>query len=200
MLSVLPLLGASGCATKALLETARSPDTYEYKEVIDQVMMTEDGRKLVVIGPKFHYIFDVKPQFSKILRSPLQEKLTAGISDFFVREDASVSGNVVLTLKDANDEEFAQAESLGFTGSKTEARLRYDLRGKRYSASGFDMPAGLKQLNRSYEVSVVEWHKGLKQAMVLLTPLTVAADGVIVLAAIPLLSIWLLSAGSVRIM
>ncbi|PLP99292.1 hypothetical protein [Cupriavidus pauculus] len=200
VLSMLPLFGASGCVTHKLVSDATSLERKgKYEEVIDQVMMTADGTKLVVIAPKHHCIFDVKPQFAELLHSPLHQKLTAHLSTFRVEPGGVVSGAIGLTLSDLDDAEYASARAFGLYGSRTNMRGSYDLRGERYSAGGFRMPGSMKPLNRSYEVTVEECSRRAKPAMVLLTPLTEAVDGVLVLAAIPLVPILILSRAGVPI-
>lgn len=62
------------------------------------------------------------------------------------------------------------------------------MQGARYSAANFSMPAGTKPLNKPYRVEVREaLPNGAREALVGMTPLTVAADGALILLAIPLI-------------
>lgn len=200
MLSMLSSLGVSGCTGAMLSDAVRLERRGEYKEGIDQVMLTVDGKKLAVIAPTYHYILDVQPEFSDLLRSPLHRKLSARFSTFDIHPGGIASGTVWLTLNDPDDQEYAKALSLGFKGPKTEASKRYKISGERYLARDFKLPANLTPLNESYEITVVEWSRGAKQAKILLTPLTVAADGVILLAAIPLGLLWYFSGAKMSLM
>ncbi|MFB9160300.1 hypothetical protein ACFFT9_21885, partial [Chromobacterium violaceum] len=63
----------------------------------------------------------------------------------------------------------------------------YKVRGTRYLAKGFELPASVSKFNHDYEIIVRESHSpGVKRAMVLLTPVTLAMDGVLVLGGIVL--------------
>ena len=101
-----------------------------------------------------------------------------------------MTGGFTLSLPaDASSEDQRLAQSYGFSknasGPMTQSFL---LSGKRYSAKGFTMPSALaKKFNQTYSVQIrEEVPTGGKAALVLLTPLTVAADGVLTLLSIPL--------------
>ena len=48
-------LGMTGCVTHELREKIRNDASYT--EEVSSVLMSEDGKKLVFIGDRYHYIF-----------------------------------------------------------------------------------------------------------------------------------------------
>jgi len=185
------LSSTTGClVTHQLYDTINEPKYQNYTETVNQILFSADGKKLVFIGPEYHYIFDVPEHLEALLNSPLHKKMTAEIVAFSVNRDAKVTGRVYLNIEKPNDDEKSQVMALGFLDSHDGHSLYcfFDLQGTRYSAKGFNMPASTMRLNQSYAVNVREQLPiGVKKALVLLTPLTVAADGAIVLLAIPLI-------------
>jgi hypothetical protein len=181
-LSSLTLLSVSGCFTPMLYE----PRTYD--ETALSFLVTEDGSRLVVLGEKYHYIFDdISPSLKEILLGPLHLRtvVVAVLANFYVKSDNVVTGDYVLSLSDqASDEQRKIAMSAGFVSP--DLTLSGHLKGVRYSAKGFPFPAAQTQgFAHRYDASVREERS--KTAKVLLTPVTVAADGVLILGGLFLL-------------
>jgi hypothetical protein len=157
--------------------------------------VTEDGSKLVVLGEKYHYIFDeISPALKHILLSPLELRtvVAAGLSNFSVGSDNVVTGDYTLSLLDtASEAQRRSAIDAGFV--VPELSLSGHLNGLRYSAEGFRAPADIQKFVRPYIVSVEEPRS--MTARILLTPLTVTADGVLILAGLALLLIVLAGMG-----
>ncbi|RZT42101.1 hypothetical protein [Cupriavidus agavae] len=171
-LLLVSLLGTSGCVTRGMYEADNYPDYELYTETVSQILMSQDGKKLVVVAPLYHYIFDAPPGLVDLLNSPLREKLSANFSVFTVTRENAVSGNV---------------EVKG-TGAKQPALT---LHGTRYRAGTKALPLQAEALNQTYAVTVREETPSAPLPLkILATPLTVAADGVIVLLAIPLVPIF----------
>lgn len=184
--SALPLLGLGGCATKALYKKISEKEHKDYKEPVSQILVSSDGKKIVVLGETYHYIFDTPPKLIEVLDSPLHPKLSAVMRQFDVTPNGDINGSFFLLLpKDATDEDEQLAQSYGFKKSNGERTSQnFELNGKRYSAKGFTMPATgqTKKFNQPYSVRVrEELPTGGKAALALLTPVTVAADGALVL-------------------
>lgn len=201
--SALPLLGLSGCATEALYGKIAEKEYKNYKEPVSQILVSSDGKKIVVLGEAYHYIFDTPPKLIEILDSPLHPKLSAVMRQFNVTPDASIKGSFMLVMpKDASEQHQQLAQSYGFMARKGErASLSFSLTGKRYSAKGFTAPTGqAKQFNQPYSVDVEEELPiGGKAALALLTPVTVAADGALVVLGIALLPLLAIGAGGVMV-
>ncbi len=181
-LSSLTLVSVSGCFTPMLYE----PRTYD--ETALSFLVTEDGSRLVVLGEKYHYIFDdISPSLKEILLGPLHLRtvVVAVLANFYVNSDNVVTGDYVLSLSDqASDEQRKRAMSAGFV--PPDLTLPGHLKGVRYSAEGFPFSAAQTQgFAHRYDARVREERS--KAAKILLTPVTVAADGVLILGGLFLL-------------
>ena len=187
----LTILSIAGCFTPMLYAPRH------YDETGLAFYVTEDGSKLVVIGEKYHYIFDdVSPSLKEILLSPLELRtvVAASLMNFFVGSDNAVTGGYALSLLDtASEAQRKSAIAAGF--AVPELTLSGQLRGLRYSAEGFRLPAtDRRTFAHSYVVNVGESRSTTTK--VLLTPLAVTADGVLILAGTAL--VLLLLAGYAR--
>ena len=172
----------SGCMTNALVDYASSRNIVKYEESVNQIYISENGKKLVFIGPKHHYIFDAP----EVLTSPLLKRLhVAHFWDFEVNAQGQARGGVVLYITEPTPEEMQEAIALGFQKAGTPPFSLHDenfgylldikLNGIRYSTDGFKMPTSTVQLKATYKVTVRE-DTGGNQAARLLTPLTVVGD------------------------
>lgn len=175
--------------TEALYSKAKEKEYRYYSETVSQILATEDGKKIVVIGQGYHYILDAPPRLIALLDSPLHSKVEARMDGFDVNPDSDLKGDITLFLKDsATEDDVRLAQAFEFSKRGKAMYLPVKLSGKRYSAENFSMPASqARALNRPYEVRIrEELPAGGKAALVLLTPLTVAADGALILFSIPL--------------
>lgn len=184
-------LALSGCTTASLLKES-TEDTVDYqREKVSGFFASVDGKKLVVLGTDYHYVMDQIGDLPQVLQSPLKPRLNAEFSYFDLDHDNHVFGQVTLQLKGkVSDAERQQLQMEGFEckGFQEEVWTKvYKVRGTRYLAKGFELPASVSKFNHDYEIIVRESHSpGVKRAMVLLTPVTLAMDGVLVLGGIVL--------------
>lgn len=169
----------SGCVTPKLFEPR------VYREKVSSVLVSEDNQKLVIFTKDFHYIFDLPAELATVLKGSLHRHVKANIFQFQLDANGHITGNYRLLLSEtASEEEKQTAYAIGF--SRKNAQMDGTLSGMRYDANGVQPPATL-QLNQEYEVAIREERSaGNKAGRALLTPVTVAADGVLVLAAVPL--------------
>jgi hypothetical protein len=185
-LSSLTLLSLTGCLTTKLYEAQK------YDEAALSFLVTEDGSQLVVLGEKYHYIFhDISPSLKRTLLSPVQlrTQIYAYLSDFYVRRDNVVTGDYTLSLSQlASDEQRRSAIDAGFVAPGP--TLSGHLKGIRYSAEGFPSTAQPQEFTQRYVVSVKEQDSESRVAgKILLTPITIAADGALILGG--LILFWL---------
>lgn len=190
---VLSISGLSGCiTTSALFSEVEKKEYKEYSESVSRILSTPDGKKIVVIGKDYHYIFDVSSKLIALMNSPLHPYLSAEMKGFDVSLDSKVRGTFILYLAEgASEDNKKLAESFGFTPEKPSPYLQFWISGMRYSAGKINVPpAQAVELNREYQVDVTEERPiGGKAVLLLATPLTVAADGVLLLLAIPLVPV-----------
>jgi hypothetical protein len=180
-LSSLAVLSTTGCFTPKLYEQ------HNYDETSTSFYVTEDGSKVVVLGEKYHYIFDdVAPSLKNILLSPLELRkvVLADLSNFYVRRDNVVTGDYTLSLSStASEEQRKSALDAGFVPPGP--TLSGQLKGLRYSTEGFAATAQTQKFSQPYVVSIEE--EGSMVAKILLTPIAVTADGALILGALFLL-------------
>jgi hypothetical protein len=184
------ILSACTTVTDSLNESIAEHGYRIYKETVSSVLISADGRKLVFFGPEYHYIFDAPEHFAELMDSPLHAKMRAKFNQFDVGEDGGVSGYITIYLDAVLADEMDAAKQLGFstTYKGTQMHRDIELNGKRYSAKGFDASkVDQKLLVKTYEVSVREKNTfNAAKALYVLTPITVAADGVLTLLTVPL--------------
>jgi hypothetical protein len=176
----------TGCLTNALFKNE------EYSEDISSVLISQDGKKLVVIGKQHHYIFEAPRVIVQTLRSSFHSSVAGAFGKFFVDSDGQTIGRYRLVLsKSTVDQDRADALAAGYE-SADDGQLSFngELRGVRYSAGDVRLPATAEKLNNSYRVLIsAEQSTAKKAAKSLLTPITVAVDGALFIVAIPLLAI-----------
>ncbi|MDR5856565.1 hypothetical protein P9239_23050 [Caballeronia sp. LZ062] len=182
----------SGCLTSQLIDEANSDNVRQYTETIDSVLISADRKKLVFLGAEYHYIFDAPEHFVELLASPLHSLIRADVSSFSVIPDENVDGYIDLKVPKSSALTPQQKEQLvdfGFSG--TELVRQISLKGARYDARKFERSRlSSTSLNQSYSVRVHETqHSSAKKAMLLMTPVTVALDGALMILAVPLIPV-----------
>ena len=190
MLSSFTVLSVAGCFTPMLYE----PRLYD--ETALSFLVTEDGSRLVVLGEKYHYIFDdISPSLKEILLSPLNLRtvVVAVLANFYVKSDNVVTGDYFLSLSDqASEEQRKTAIGAGFV--PPDLNLSGHLKGVRYSAKGFPFSAAQTQAFAHRYSANVRAERS-KTAKILLTPVTVTADGILILGGTALLLLLLAGYG-----
>ncbi|WP_321788125.1 hypothetical protein [Burkholderia pyrrocinia] len=203
------LLAAGVAASSLALSGCFTPKLYKddaYSENVSGFMITEDGKKLVVLGTRYHYIFDLPAQLRPVLLSGYRKSLRTTFAGFHA-SGGSVTGHYRIVLpKDASDDDRRAAAADGFTAEQAGLVLEGDIDGKRYSTEGFaEKGNGATQpFNRPYSVYIRESPSVVGMGLrILATPITVAADGVLVLGGIvlvPFAAIAIQANGGIRIM
>lgn len=177
--------GLGGCVTFKLIE----PEKYD--EQVSSLLISQDGKRIIIMTKQYHYIFDAPSTVVASVKSDYRAAITASFSDFDVNADREISGRVSLYIAKPNQETLQAAIKDGYT--KTEYGLIFDsrLKGLRYPA-GDVFPAQSYQLNKSYVISVTaEKSKAQKARNLLISPVTIAVDGVILLFGIPVVLLML---------
>ena len=182
-MSSLAVLSVTGCLTKKLYEIRET----KYDETALSFLLTEDGSKLVVLGEKSHYIFDdFSPSLKHLLGSPLRTVTEVELLNFRVTTDNVVTGDYTLhLLEQASDEQRRDAIDAGF--AQPGLTLSGHLKGVRYGAKGFPSPPKAQKFNRTYVVTITEETESKLSTKIMLTPITVAADGALILGGLALI-------------
>lgn len=179
--------GLSGC-TEALYRKT------EYKDVVSSVLFTEDMKKIVIIGKDYHYIFDAPEALVRSLRSSLHARMHASFYPFDVHTDQHITGKLSLLIDEGlSAEEVEQAMGLGFKPRKNGGYFQYiELSGTRYDSGGIQATAPSQRLNKTYTITVRVDHTASDYAArAVLTPVTVAADGVLMVVGFSLILVLL---------
>lgn len=171
-----------------------------YTEEVSSLMVSSDSRTFAVLGPQYHYLFDMPPAMAQSLASDFRSRLTAQIiREFHVGAGGATWGFVRLQLTgDATDRDRKAAYALGYrTTSEGLVYFTNHLKGKRYlaragtSAAAQPGQAGQTALDKPYRVTVVD-DQGSADAMKLLSPVymlagtgLVVANPAVVLFALP---------------
>lgn len=180
----------SGCALVGevadpkLTNNLFKPETYT--ETFSTIYLTTDDKKLIVITPKYHYVFDISYALLVSLKTELHSAVTGYLGDMQVDGENRATIDVTLTVDDkATALQRGMATAAGFTTQgKRDPRPTYSqtLTGVRYLAGNFQPPANALNLNKSYSVKVhAQLTKGQKAGRMLLSPITLTADGVMML-------------------
>jgi hypothetical protein len=194
------ILLALSCATLGLMQwgCASTPEgePVHGKDRIRSFLAAKDGRKVVIAGENYHYVFDGDPSVAALLRWEGRTKVTPALTgEFKVARNQSFEGQYVLMAFDADltPEDRAFLIQTGFAktdvkyGDRTGAALRYfgTVYGTRYQAVALK-PAEMVDFSRSNYVNYVEQETATgvftKAAP---TPLARAADDGLLLSGVP---------------
>ncbi|WP_423370841.1 hypothetical protein [Burkholderia sp. LMG 32019] len=161
----------------------------KYEETVDRFLVSEDGKKFVVLGEKYHYIFDMPEHLGAVLASPYRKSINASL-DGFVAEGSKISGKFRLQLRraDMTDDDWNRALEDGFTKrGSSDLEMKGALAGSRYRADGFAQGKTWSSFAHSYKIDVTDRITTAGKAVrVLATPVTLAADGVMMVGAVVL--------------
>ncbi|WP_175777838.1 5-formyltetrahydrofolate cyclo-ligase [Burkholderia anthina] len=165
----------------------------EYRETLSAFLISADGKKLVVLGTRYHYIFDVPPALAVNLTAPYRPKLYTDFDDFETHGD-KITGRYVLQLSredaPAGSELRERALADGFKDQGYKLTESGTIGGKRYQPNDVTPSSIPQAFNHAYDVKVIERPSVLGQgAKLALSPITMAADGAIGLLGLALFPI-----------
>jgi hypothetical protein len=174
-----------GCSGELLTPRVLKPRTYS--ETVSNLYISEESKLLAVVGKDYHYIFSETEAITKLFKSGFYQYVWASFGTMAVDKNQGITANYTLHVKNRTPENFIkEAVAFGFTETTTginqsAAYYNGSLRGTRYQAGAFVLPATEQKLNRTYEITIETPRNYAKVA--LLTPITVAADGALIIAA-----------------
>jgi len=200
--SALTLASISGCLTSELYEPRASDEVYT--EQVGQLYVTADQKSFVVLGKKYHYFILVEPELLQAIRSGLHAKMQAEFLPVHVSMYETLDGEFELKIPGLGQlaaGEVNEAKALGFVASAQQDALlhRYKIQGSRFKSSKDISALQGSTLNNTYPLQVSAYRKKSKVTQVLLTPVTVTADGVLMILAAPLLPVAFMAAQPFRV-
>lgn len=162
----------------------------KYDETLSTFLMTADGKQLVVLGTKYHYIFDLPPSLATVFKAPYRPKLQTAFLDFEAHGER-ITGRYAMRLPyaDAPDGSEMRERALADGFKKESGYLEEDgtISGKRYLPNEVTPSSVPQAFNRPYQVTVTEKLSAVgKGAKLALSPITMAADGVLGLLGVAL--------------
>lgn len=162
-----------------------------YNVDVSAIYVSQDGKQLVVITPDYHYIFDAPPELIKSTAEPLHRYIFANFRNFIVRTNGDISGDygLVLEKRKTPEQQIRTAIAIGYKEVRNQSRLVLSgtVNGKRYVASNIEPALPAVSLNETYKIQIEEDKStGGKVADILLSPIYIAAGGVLIMGAVVL--------------
>ena len=200
LLIALSFLIFGGACFTPMLYNEPMYKNHSFTEEVSSFLITKEGNKLIAIGKEHHYIFETNEVLKFILQWSERKQVKASFSNFNIKTDQSLSGSyhLIISLNNTLTPEIkALLIAKGFTENIALNILDYHgkLQGERYLADNVKIPATML-LNKKYTIHMVEetsMSGGLAKR-ILLTPIAVAADG-IVLAGSPIILLVIMVVG-----
>lgn len=179
----------TGCLTGAMLRR----NHFEFDKIY-QFLIADNKSTFLVIGERAHYVFPLSTDLGRILSWSGSSKLNAN----FYHVNASgedISGHYYLQAdgKTLSPSERSELTAMGFSTEKENTdTLTYsaEITGKRYDA-GKHPTASAQSFNKPYHLQISEKDSaGVYAGKLALTPVMLAADGVLIIGGITFLSIY----------
>ncbi|HDR9483403.1 TPA: 5-formyltetrahydrofolate cyclo-ligase [Burkholderia aenigmatica] len=192
----LPAVAASGmlagCADFGPATKAWMKDS-EYDETLSTFLITADGKQLVVLGQKYHYIFEMPPGLATVLTAPYRPKIHTAFNDFETHGDA-ITGRYTMRLDypDAPTGSDVRERALADGFKKDHGYLTSEgtISGKRYLPNDVTPSSVPQAFNRPYHVTVTDKLTAVGHgAKLALSPIAMAADGALGLLGLALFPI-----------
>ncbi|WP_445495194.1 hypothetical protein [Pseudomonas sp. 8(2025)] len=191
-----------GCLTSRLYESRASNEVYT--ETVSQFYITADAKSFVIFGKQYHYFVMVDPELLKAIKSDLHGKMQAEFSQILVNAWQNLEGELVLRipgLDQLDAQQIDAAQALGFVVARSQNALlhRYAIRGSRFESKRDISAYPANALNSTYTLYFSAYREKSKVGQVLLTPVTLTADGVLTILALPLLPVAFMAAQPFRV-
>jgi hypothetical protein len=192
----------SGC-----IQTSSLFANHTYKEHISSILISADKKYFVILTPNWHYVFDAPPGIVESLTAPFHKDISADFSTLVIDEygnayiyytliipELKIQSNKNKLIEIGYKEKLVgkKVDMYAYKAKYGDLYLTGKMRGTRYSSNHFVIPAEMILLNRAYEIEVSYPQSTLEKVEKLpLTPITLAADGVILIGMVPLALVWL---------
>jgi len=170
------------CLTTMMYQSKKTP----LNETLTGFLVTEDQQKLIFVGQHYHYIFPLPYDLKNILAWSGRGKLEAKNLHFVISKGNVINGSYSLapidsrTLTD-DDRQFLLIHRFGSGVNLSNPSFIYNgqlSQGTVYDAGHFQLPS-VVAFNKPYHLSIYYDYSSATVGKILLTPLTIAADGVI---------------------
>ena len=184
LIAILIITNLTSC-TKKLWEKT------QYEENLKNLYITKDGKKIVIVGKKYHYVFDDESgELIKLLSWKSKSKLEIENYDFQINEINKITGSIALktkTLKEHNSNlnknEKSFLQKLGFVNSGSKEvifKKKIDIFGNRYSPKSIENFDVATSLNHEHKLNIEVADYADKTKKIILTPVAIVGDGLII--------------------
>ncbi|NHZ78729.1 hypothetical protein F2P44_05475 [Massilia sp. CCM 8695] len=129
---------------------------FSYDEKIMNILLSPTTGKLIVLGERYHYLFDDKAGLEKIMGATFKKELAGSFGKFTVDPDDTISGSYRIQTRNAlSPEQGEEARHLGFSQLPDG---RFDIAatigGTRFESAALAKDMDASALNQNYVVTV----------------------------------------------
>ncbi len=203
---IMTVILSSSCTTVNLW---KKDNKRYYSEEIKNFLISQDGKKIIFIGKEYHYVIeDESNLIKKLLAWNGRMKLTIGsASDFHLGRFNSIKVRLGISTKDDYDlidnklssltkEEMDFLKEFGFSEIKLEngemLTKTIELHGQRYLPKlGVNYDLKTSSLSQVYKIRVYYDTIADDMTKAALTPITITADGIMIIASTPMVIIFM---------
>lgn len=174
-LLLLVILVLSGCLTATL------DREFKYtKERISGFYISSDEQTLAVIGDNYHYLFPLQASIKQVLNWDERAKVKANFSQFILLRNSKVAGTYTLRVNknDIDEPNQTSLKAIGFTDENADLVLNGKMEGIYYSSNNV---VKAQSFSHYHEITLAQESRVPLPVKIALTPITVAADGVLLL-------------------
>ena len=184
LIAILIISNLSSCTMKIWEKT-------QYEENLKNLYITKDGKKIVILGKKYHYVFDDESgELIKLLSWKSRSKLEIENYDFRISEINKISGSITLKTKTPkernnilNKNEKSFLKKLGFVNSSSFEvifKKKIDIFGNRYSPKSIENFDVATALNTEHKLNIEVADYADKTKKIILTPVAIVGDGLMI--------------------
>jgi hypothetical protein len=142
-----------GCSTNPPGEIA---ERFIYPEKINSVFFSPKFSKLIVLGERYHYLFDDKKGIDKVISASFAKDLVGSFETFVVDPSNRITGSYTIqTRSTLTPSQKDEAMRLGFNVAHNgQAELTENIAGERFNTMPIPINVEPSPLNRTYVVDV----------------------------------------------
>ncbi|MDE2421002.1 MAG: hypothetical protein KGO49_07475 [Gammaproteobacteria bacterium] len=193
----LSTLALSGCIVTPML----FKDHQSIEKIVSVLISTDTNKAhLVVVTTDWHYIFDTPSRVVEALKAP-HHSVAIELKYLHIRNSGVVLLNYSLMMPPFTGEDNNKQVPDGYIVDKESGNFIWNgfMEGKRYAPSNILIPSELAFVNKLDEIHVSSEQSNTEKAVKLpLTPITIAADGVVLIGMLPLALLWAIVATNGR--
>ncbi len=141
-------------------------ERFTYQEKINSVLFSPKFSKLIVLGERYHYLFDDKKGIDKVISASFAKDLVGSFGTFAVDSSNRITGSYkIQTRNTLTQSQTDEAKRLGFVVSPSgQGELTENIVGERFTTMPLPINVEPSPLNRTYvvDVKVYGYNYGVK--------------------------------------